>query len=101
MGKLKRKLRPLVCQAFSVYVAGNMAVCAIAFMPWALPRETVSGLLGRWKCGHRGPKKRFAEAASLVVDRIYCWEPNHCVEVYQCEAEARKVLYPEHPGAVP
>jgi hypothetical protein len=37
----------------------------------------------------------------MVVDRIYFWEPNHCVEVYKCEAEARRVLYPEHPGAVP
>jgi len=101
MGKLKRKLRPFICQAFTVYVATNMAVCAILFMPWALPRETVSGLLGRWKCGHRGVKKSVADAVSWVVDRIYFWEPNHCIEVYKCEAEARKVLYPEHPGAVP
>lgn len=101
MGKLKRTLRPVVCQAFTVYVATNMAVCALVFAPWALPRETVSGLLGRWKCGHRGLKKAFAVPASWIVDRIYFWEPNHCVMVYRCEAEARKVLYPEHPGAVP
>lgn len=101
MGQLKRALRPWLCQLFVVYVATNMAACALVFAPWALPRETVSGLLGRWKCGHRGPKKFFADAASWVVDRIYFWEPSHCVAVYRCEAEARKVLYPEQPGAVP
>lgn len=93
--------RRALCQVFTVYVASNMMVCALLFAPWALPRETVSGLLGRWKCGRRGVKKSFARAASWVVDRIYFWEPNHCVEVYRIEAEARKLLYPEHPGAVP
>jgi hypothetical protein len=39
--------------------------------------------------------------ASAVVDRIYFWEPNHCVEVYLCEHQARLVLYPEKPGAKP
>lgn len=94
-------LRRALCQVFAVYVATNMLVCALVFAPWALPRETVSGLLGRWKCGHRGPKKAFGDIGSWVVDRIYFWEPNHTVEVYRIEAEARKVLYPEHPGAVP
>jgi len=78
-----------------------MSVCAILFVPWALPRETVSGLIGRWKCGHRGWKKTFAKYASMLIDRIYFWEPNHCVEVYRCELDARKVLYPEKPGAMP
>jgi hypothetical protein len=36
-----------------------------------------------------------------VVDRIYFWEPDHCVEVYKCERDARLVLYPEKPGALP
>lgn len=93
--------RRLLCQAFVLYVACNMAVCALVFAPWALPRETVSGLLGRWKSGPKGAKKRFALAASWVVDRIYFWEPNHCVAVYLCETDARRVLYPEKPGALP
>jgi len=84
-----------------IYVATNMAVCAIVFAPWALPRETVSGLLGRWKSRDSGKRKTFAVGASYIVDRIYFWEPNHCVEVYLCEHEARKVLYPDHPGAKP
>jgi hypothetical protein len=101
MERLKSLPRQFVCVLFVVYVAANMMVCAIVFAPWALPRETVSGLLGRWRCGHRGLRKSFADVASWVVDRIYFWEPNHCVAVYRCEADARKVLYPEKPGAKP
>ena len=93
--------RSALCQVFTVYVATNMMVCALVFAPWALPRETVSGLLGRWKCGKGRIKRPFAVGASWVVDHIYFWEPNHCVEVFLCESEARRVLYPEHPGAVP
>ena len=93
--------RSALCQVFTVYVACNMMVCALVFAPWALPRETVSGLLGRWKCGKGKIKRPFAVGASWVVDRIYFWEPNHCVEVFLCEAQARMVLYPEKPGAMP
>jgi hypothetical protein len=91
----------VICQVFVVYVATNMAVCAVVFAPWALPRETVSGLLGRWKSGRHGLRRRFAIVASWFVDRIYWWEPNHCVEVFRCEQQARAVLYPEKPGAKP
>jgi hypothetical protein len=98
---VKRALIRFRCQVFVVYVAMNMAVCAVIFAPWALPRETVSGLLGRWKCGKGGWKRNFAEVASWIVDRIYFWEPNHSIEVYLCEAQARQVLYPEKPGAMP
>lgn len=94
-------LRRFVCQAFVVYVASNMAVCAIVFAPWALPRETVSGLLGRWKTAGGPWQRRFAIVGSWVVDRIYFWEPNHCVVVFRCERDARLVLYPEKPGAKP
>lgn len=93
--------RRAVCQLFVVYVATNMAVCALVFAPWALPRETVSGLLGRWETTHTGWRHWFARVASWVVDRIYFWEPNHCVEVFKAETEARAVLYPEKPGAKP
>ena len=99
--EVKPLARQIKCQLFVAYVATNMMVCALVFAPWALPRETVSGLLGRWKCGHRGFKHSFGKAAAVVVDLIYFWEPDHCRQVFLCEAEARKVLYPEHPGAVP
>jgi len=94
-------MRPLLCQLFTLYVATNMTLCALIFAPWALPRETISGLLGRWKLRNSGKRRAFAKVAAAVVDRIYFWEPNHCVEVFLCEAAARRVLYPERPGAKP
>lgn len=100
MESVKSLPRHALCVLFVVYVATNMMVCALLFAPWALPRETVSGLLGRWKCG-KGWKRKFAVVASWIVDRIYFWEPDHCVMVFRCEAQARTVLYPEKPGAMP
>lgn len=99
-------LRKVLCQVFSLYVATNMMVCAVLFFPWALPRETVSGLLGRWKTTHAGWRRSFGRIAALLADGIYFWEPNHCVAVYLCEDDARKVLYPvktgeAKPGAIP
>lgn len=87
MGFLKSRL-------FVLYVNCNMLVCSLLFLPWALPRETVSGLLGRWKSEESGMKYGFADYAAVVVDALYFWEPNHCVEVYLQERDARKALYP-------
>jgi hypothetical protein len=94
-------LRKVLCQLFVLYVAANMAVCAVLFAPFALPRETVSGLLGRWKSRRSGLRKAFGTFGAAVVDRIYCWEPDHCNQVYLIEAKARAVLYPDQPGAKP
>lgn len=80
--------------AFCIYLVTNMAVCVVVFLPWAQPRETVSGLLGRWRDTETGWKRRFAIPACWIVDRIYFWEPDHCRYVYQLEQEARGVLYP-------
>lgn len=93
--------RQAVCQLFVLYVATNMAVCAIVFMPWALPRETVSGLLGRWELSETNWKRHVGVVGSAIVDRIYFWEPDHCTAVYLIEAEARVLLYPEKAGAKP
>ena len=90
-----RFLRRLKFHAFVLYVNTNMLVCSMVFIAWALPRETISGLLGRWKSTERGWKYVFARPASWVVDRIYFWEPDHCVEIYRQESQARKVLYGE------
>jgi hypothetical protein len=79
---------------FVLYVSLNMLVCAVVFLPWVLPRETISGLLGRWLITQGGWKLKFARVAVMIVDRIYFWESNHCVEVYLVEHEARRTLYP-------
>lgn len=101
MGAIKTVGRRALCQLFVVYVATNMMLCALVFSWWALPRETISGLLGRWELTGRGWKRIFAIGASAVVDRIYFWEPDHCTEVFLIEAQARVLLYPEKPGAKP
>ena len=84
-------------RVFVLYVAANMALCAVLFVAWALPRETISGLIGRCaQCsGMRGALGRYA---SKVVDLIYFWEPNHCHVTAEQEAEARKALRYEAKG---
>lgn len=84
----------MIRQAFVVYVACNMAVCSILFAPWAQPRETISGLLGRWCETESGWKRTLGCRAAWAVDKLYWWETNHCREVFRVEREARRVLYP-------
>jgi len=90
--------RPLwsrfLARVFVLYIVINMGLCAVVFLPWALPRETISGLLGRWISTERGWKRIAGLLMGALADRIYFWEPDHCVEVYKCEAKARQVLYP-------
>lgn len=78
---------------FIVYLACNMLVCSVVFAPWALPRETVSGLLGRWQ-SERGAKRLVSQIGSAIADAIYFWEPDHCRQTYLSEQRAREVLYP-------
>lgn len=70
-----------------------MLACALLFLPWALPRETISGLLGRWRVTGSGLRWWFGYAAGGVVDALFRWEPDHCVQVYLQERDARKVMY--------
>lgn len=79
---------------FVIYIAGNMALCAVVFAPWALPRETISGLLGRWISTERGTKRIVGIVLGWLVDRLYFWEPNHVVETFRIEQRAREILYP-------
>lgn len=86
-------VRWMLRRMFVIYIALNMLVCSIAFAPWALPRETVSGLLGRWQ-SERGAKRVVSLIGSAIADAIYFWEPDHCRETYLIEQRAREVLYP-------
>lgn len=88
-------LRRVLSRLFVLYIVTNMALCAVLFAPWALPRETISGLIGRWVETESGLKRLFAKAAERLVNRIYAWEPNHCVETYRIEKQVRAILYPE------
>lgn len=74
-----------------IVVALNILICSIVFAPWVLPRETVSGILGRWAASERGWKRAFGRRGSLIVDWIYYWEPDHCQLAYTLEREARRL----------
>lgn len=87
--------RRFLSRVFVVYIVLNMALCAVVFLPWALPRETISGLLGRWISTEHGWKRVVGLLLGTIADYIYFWEPAHCVEVFKCEAKSREVLYPE------
>lgn len=80
---------------FVVYVAANMLLCAIVFCLWALPRETISGFIGRQVSNtlEGSWPRALARGGEWLVNRIYFWEPNHCVEVYKQEKQARSALY--------
>ena len=84
----------MIRQAFVAYVALNMTLCAVLFLPWAEPRETISGLLGRWCETETGRKQRVGCWLARLVDRLYFWEKDHCREVFRVEHKVREVLYP-------
>lgn len=75
-------------------VAVNQVVCATVFFPWFRPRETVSGLMGRWRAEESGWKYRLGRCVANHLDRtIHCTET--CYQVYLLEEQARRVLYPD------
>jgi len=81
-------IRAIGRRVFVVYVAVNMALCAVIFVAWALPRETISGLVGRYAL----EGSRVAMAVAAVIDFVYFWEPNHCRFTAGQEANARQAL---------
>ena len=66
-----------------------MTVCAVLFAPWAYPRETISGLMGR--LAFRG--SRLAKGVALVIDLLHWWEPDHCYVTFVLENEMRRSFY--------
>jgi hypothetical protein len=82
---------------FPLYVALNMLVCAIVFFPWALSRESVSGLLGRWLVDGSCWQVNIAYILSAPIDRWH--EKDHCRNTYAYEKAMRVALYgtPYHP----
>ena len=68
---------------------------AVVFLPWHYPRETTSGLMGRWLSTETGRKHRFAKAVAPCLDRWF-HEPmgvETCSQVYVLEQAARDALY--------
>ena len=73
---------------FSLYLAGNMTLCALLFFPWVEPRETLSGFFGR-----QAGKSRLARAIACAIDLLHWWEPEHCYVTFRLESELRARFY--------
>lgn len=82
---------------FNIWVALNMLLCAVLFNVFALPRETLSGFIGRQTLTCAVKPIRFAfYYMALLVDFFYPNEPAHCGETMIAEDQMRWELYPQH-----
>lgn len=82
----------LLQRLFFLWVTLSMLLCAVLFLPWFLPRETVCGLMGRWAMTGKGWKHTVGKAGSAAFDAtIHTVES--CVTIYGMERDARRVLY--------
>lgn len=77
---------------FFLWVTFSMLLCAVLFLPWFLPRETVCGMMGRWKMTETGWKRAAGEKLSVLFDRTI-HRAESCITVYGMEREARRILY--------
>lgn len=81
---------------FNVYLVLNMGLCSLLFLGASLPRETVSGLTGRWAITGT-PWQAFIAICILepAINRLYFWDADHCRATFRLEYAVRKILYPE------
>lgn len=77
------------------WITFSCALCAVMFFPWYLPRESISGLLGRWLTQETGIKHRFAVKVAPVIDMLFHspWGLESCEETYALEQASREALY--------
>lgn len=71
----------------------SMVLCSILFLPWAYPRETLSGLVGRWLIGNRA-QRAIARPLAWIIDRCV-HDPIgevSCGEIARLEALSRAVF---------
>lgn len=79
---------------FVVYLACNQLLCALLFLPWAKRRETVCGLLGRWRETGQPWQRAIAEPLCPWLDRLFHRNWDQCRDIWRMEEEARRALYP-------
>ena len=77
---------------FRVYIALNILTCAL--IPGSRPRETISGLMGRWLVTGNGMQLTVARVISPCIDRMYFWHTDHCRDIYRQEEDVFRSLYP-------
>lgn len=76
----------LIQQTYTVSLAINALITSIIFFPWALPRETFSGFIGR----QTEAGSKLAGYAAPIIDRFCFWEEEHCWITAWQEKEARR-----------
>jgi hypothetical protein len=88
-------LKWLKQRGYFLWITFSMVLCAILFLPWFLPRETTSGLIGRWHEREVGWKHRFAlRAAPWLDERFHApFGIESCVDIYRLEEASREALY--------
>jgi len=69
-------------------VAIDMLGCSLFFLPWALPRETVSGLFGRWMIEGNAVQAGIAHVGCLA---LHVFDRGHCARAYLTEKRMREV----------
>lgn len=90
---MERSLSAWVLQRlFFLWVTFSIVLCALLFLPWFLPRETVCGLMGRWLMTGRGWQRAVARPLVRIFDATI-HRVESCVTVYGMERNARRVLY--------
>lgn len=71
-----------------ILIGLNVLACTALFWWCCRPRETLSGLAGRYAMrGHRG-----AAVVAAVIDVLFWFDPDHCRGVARLEAAAFEVL---------
>lgn len=68
-------------------------LCALLFAPWVYPRETLSGLMGRWAATERGVRGAVGRTGARLIDWLHWWEPHHCHVTFLLENEYRRAAY--------
>jgi hypothetical protein len=87
--------RYLKQRGYYLWVTFSMLLCAAVFFPWFYPRETVSGLLGRWQVVETGRRHRFANQIAPVIDYLFHapFGLESCIDTHALEQAAREALY--------
>lgn len=82
-------------RGYYLWITFSMVLCAIAFLPWFLPRETTSGLLGRWLSRETGRRLVFARRVAPVIDALFHtpFGLESCAATFRLEEAAREALY--------
>jgi hypothetical protein len=92
-GRVMMASRWLLQRLFFLWVTFSMIMCVVIFLPWFLPRETVCGLLGRWKDSVWRWQRALGTAGCWLFDRILHTDEEDCGTIARMEATARQVLY--------